>query len=69
LASDSWLTGSLFSFTAAILASSLSFLIARCLGRDLLQRYVGHATVFQAIERGIARSGCDFLMLTRLVPL
>ncbi len=59
------LTGSLLSFAAATLASSLSFL----LGRDLLQRYVGHTTVFQAIERGIARSGCDFLILTRLVPL
>lgn len=63
------LTGSLLSFAAATLASSLSFLIARWLGRDLLQRYVGHTTVFQAIERGIARSGCDFLILTRLVPL
>ncbi len=59
------LTGSLLSFAAATLASSLSFLIARWLGRDLLQRYVGHTTVFQAIERGIARSGCDFLILTR----
>lgn len=72
------LTGSLLSFAAATLASSLSFLIARWLGRDLLQRYigkggsvirVGHTTVFQAIERGIAHSGCDFLILTRLVPL
>lgn len=63
------LTGSLLSFAAATLASSLSFLIARWLGRDLLQRYVGHTAVFQAIERGIARSGCDFLILTRLVPL
>ncbi len=63
------LTGSLLSFAAATLASSLSFLIARWLGRDLLQRYVGHTTVFQAIERGIARSGCDFLILTRTVPL
>ena len=58
------LTGSLLSFAAATLASSLSFLIARWLGRDLLQRYVGHTTVFQAIERGIAHSGCDFLILT-----
>ncbi|WP_227670678.1 TVP38/TMEM64 family protein [Klebsiella variicola] len=63
------LTGSLLSFAAATLASSLSFLIARWLGRDLLQRYVGHTAVFQAIERGIARSGSDFLILTRLVPL
>ena len=63
------LTGSLLSFAAATLASSLSFLIARWLGRDLLQRYVGHTTVFQAIERGLAHSGCDFLILTRLVPL
>ncbi len=63
------LTGSLLSFAVATVASSLSFLIARWLGRDLLQRYVGHTAVFQAIERGIARSGSDFLILTRLVPL
>nr|WP_276575308.1 TVP38/TMEM64 family protein [Klebsiella quasipneumoniae] len=63
------LTGSLLSFAAATVASSLSFLIARWLGRDLLQRYEGHTAVFQAIERGIARSGSDFLILTRLVPL
>ena len=63
------LTGSLLSFAAATVASSLSFLIARWLGRDLLQRYVGHTAVFQAIERGIARSGCDFLILTRLIAV
>lgn len=32
-------------------------------------KYVGHTTTFQAIERGIARSGIDFLILTRLIPL
>ena len=36
---------------------------------DLLAGYNDH-TRFQAIERGIAHgSGCDFLILTRLVPL
>lgn len=32
-------------------------------------KYVGHTATFQAIERGIARSGIDFLILTRLIPL
>ena len=63
------LAGSLLSLLAATLASSASFLFARWLGRELLLKYVGHTATFQAIERGIARSGIDFLILTRLIPL
>lgn len=39
------------------------------MGRDLLLKYVGHSHTFQAIEKGIARNGIDFLILTRLIPL
>lgn len=63
------LTGTLLSLLAASVASSLSFLLARWLGRELLLKYFGQTAIFQAIERGIERSGCDFLILTRLVPL
>lgn len=63
-----WL-GTLLSLIAATAASALSFLLARWLGRALLLKYVGHTRTFQAIERGIARSGIDFLILTRLIPL
>lgn len=63
-----WL-GTLLSLIAATVASALSFLLARWLGRALLLKYVGHTQTFQAIERGIARSGIDFLILTRLIPL
>ena len=35
----------------------------------LFLKYFGETAIFQAIERGIERSGCDFLILTRLVPL
>ncbi len=63
-----WL-GTLLSLIAATVASAVSFLLARWLGRALLLKYVGHTTTFQAIERGIARSGIDFLILTRLIPL
>ncbi|MGL5698197.1 MAG: TVP38/TMEM64 family protein [Kluyvera sp.] len=63
-----WL-GTLLSLVAATVASSASFLLARSLGRELLLRYVGHTATFQAIERGITRSGIDFLILTRLIPL
>ncbi|MBA1935675.1 TVP38/TMEM64 family protein, partial [Escherichia coli] len=59
----------LLSLIAATLASSCSFLLARWLGRDLLLKYVGHSHTFQAIEKGIARNGIDFLILTRLIPL
>ena len=54
---------------AATFASSLSFLFARWLGRELLIKYVGQTAIFQTIEHGIARSGSDFLILTRLIPL
>lgn len=63
------LVGTLVSLFAATVASALSFLLARWLGRDLLLKYVGHTATFQAIEKGIAQSGSDFLILTRLVPL
>lgn len=61
--------GTLLSLIAATLASSCSFLLARWLGRDLLLKYVGHSHTFRAIEKGIARNGIDFLILTRLIPL
>lgn len=63
------LLGTLLSLIAATLASSCSFLLARWLGGDLLLKYVGHSHTFQAIEKGIARNGIDFLILTRLIPL
>ena len=62
-------TGTLISLVAATMASALSFMLARWLGRELLLKYVGHTATFQAIETGIAHSGVDFLILTRLVPL
>ncbi|HGH3371129.1 TPA: TVP38/TMEM64 family protein [Kluyvera cryocrescens] len=63
-----WL-GTLLSLVAATLASALSFILARWLGRSLLLKYVGHTATFQAIERGMTRNGTDFLILTRLIPL
>lgn len=59
----------MLSLLAATFASSLSFLFARWLGRELLLKYIGQTAIFQAIEKGIARSGADFLILTRLIPL
>lgn len=63
------LAGTLISLLAATVASALSFLLARWLGRELLLKRVGHTATFRAIEKGIAHSGIDFLILTRLVPL
>lgn len=63
------LVGTLISLLAATVASALSFLLARWLGRELLLKHVGHTATFQAIEKGIVHSGIDFLILTRLVPL
>ena len=61
--------GTLLSLIAATLSFSCSFLLARWLGRDLLLKYVGHSHTFKAIEKGIARNGINFLILTRLIPL
>ncbi|WP_133597735.1 TVP38/TMEM64 family protein [Raoultella sp. BIGb0149] len=63
------LTGTLLSLCAATVGSALSFLLARWLGRDALLKYAGDTATLRAIERGIARNGSDFLILTRLVPL
>ncbi|MEB4673874.1 TVP38/TMEM64 family protein [Enterobacteriaceae bacterium G50] len=62
-------TGTLLSLIAATLASALSFLFARWIGRDILLKYLGHTAVFQSIEKGIRRNGSDYLILTRLIPL
>lgn len=63
------LYGTLLSLIAATLAGSVSFLLARALGRDMLVRTFGHTAAFQAIEQGIHRNGLDFLLFTRLIPL
>lgn len=63
------LYGTLLSLIAATLAGSVSFLLARALGREMLMRTFGHTAAFQAIEQGIDRNGLDFLLFTRLIPL
>jgi len=61
--------GTIISLFAATLASSLSFLVARYLGRSWLLRRFGGNQKFEQIERGILRYGVDFLIFTRLIPL
>ncbi|MBW7980984.1 putative membrane protein YdjX (TVP38/TMEM64 family) [Enterobacillus tribolii] len=61
--------GTLISLLAATLASSLSFLLARYLGRDWLLARFGHSPRFQKIDTGISFYGVDFLIFTRLVPM
>lgn len=63
-----WL-GALLSLIAATISSSLSFLIARLIGREWIVSRFGHHDIFQKIEAGIENYGIDFLILTRLVPL
>lgn len=46
-------TGTLISLVAATMASALSFMLARWLGRELLLKYVGHTATFQAIEKAL----------------
>lgn len=61
--------GTLISLLAASVASALSFLLARYLGRDWLLLRFGHSPRFKRIDAGISSYGVDFIIFTRLVPL
>ena len=63
------LPGSLLVIAGGVIFGPLAGTFARWLGRELLLKYVGQTAIFQAIEKGIARSGTDFLILTRLITL
>lgn len=54
------LVGTLVSLFAATVASALSFLLARWLGRDLLLKYVGHTATFRAIEKALLKAVAIF---------
>ncbi|MDO6354066.1 TVP38/TMEM64 family protein [Caloramator sp. CAR-1] len=61
--------GAILALTGATLGASTAFLIARYLMRDFITKKFCNNPIFIKIERGFEKSGRDFLILTRLVPI
>jgi uncharacterized membrane protein YdjX (TVP38/TMEM64 family) len=55
-------------FVAAVLGSSLAFLVARHLARDAVERRLAENPRFAAIDRAVAAEGRKVVLLLRLSP-
>ena len=60
--------GTLFVFTAAVLGSTGSFLIARYFARSAIEKRIAGNARFAAIDRAIGREGRKIAFLLRLSP-
>jgi uncharacterized membrane protein YdjX (TVP38/TMEM64 family) len=61
-------SGVAYVFTAAVLGSTASFLIARYLARAAVERRIAGNPRFAAIDRAIGRDGLKITLLLRLSP-
>jgi uncharacterized membrane protein YdjX (TVP38/TMEM64 family) len=61
--------GTLFVFVAAVIGSSLSFLIARYVARPWVERRIAASPSFAAIDKAIAAQGRRIVFLLRLSPV
>ena len=61
--------GTLFVFVAAVIGSSLSFVIARYVARPWVERRIAANASFAAIDRAIAEQGRRIVFLLRLSPV
>jgi uncharacterized membrane protein YdjX (TVP38/TMEM64 family) len=61
--------GTAVVFTAAIIGSTLAFLIARYLARELVERRIAGNAQFAAIDRAIGQQGRKIVFLLRLSPV
>ena len=62
------LLGTVYVFVAAVLGSSLAFLIARYGGRQFVEKRLGQNSRFDAVARAIAQNGLKITFLLRLSP-
>jgi uncharacterized membrane protein YdjX (TVP38/TMEM64 family) len=58
----------LISF-ASTTGATLSFLVAKTVGRDAILNKFGDSTTFKKIDQGVKENGWRMLMITRLVPI
>jgi uncharacterized membrane protein YdjX (TVP38/TMEM64 family) len=61
--------GVVLVFCAAVIGSTLSFLIARYVARGAIERRIAGNTRFAAIDRAIGREGRKIVFLLRLSPV
>jgi len=61
--------GILWTAIGAGIGLSLSFLIARYLAHDTMQKKFGHTPAFKKINQGVEEEGLMFLATTRLIPV
>ena len=61
--------GTLLVFLGATLGSTCSFLVARYLARDAIEKRLAHRPRFRAIDKAIARQGLKIIFLVRLSPV
>jgi uncharacterized membrane protein YdjX (TVP38/TMEM64 family) len=62
------LWGTVYVFCAAVVGSSLAFLVARYLARGAVERRFGDNARFAALDRAIGENGLKILFLLRLSP-
>lgn len=61
--------GSVYVLVAAVVASNITFLIARHLARDWITRKIGAQPKFKALDEAVAREGWKIVALVRLAPV
>ncbi len=63
------LAGTLYVFVAAVIGSSIAFLIARYVARSTVERRLHDDERFAAVDRAIAAEGRKIVLLLRLSPV
>ncbi|MDJ0867916.1 MAG: TVP38/TMEM64 family protein [Myxococcota bacterium] len=62
-------SGTVYVFVAAVLGSSLAFLVARYAARPLVERRIAGDARFAAIDRAVGEQGRRIVLLLRLSPV
>jgi len=61
--------GVIYTSIGAGLGLSFSFLIARYIARDAIEKKFGDTTIFKKIDEGVKKDGWFILAITRLIPV
>lgn len=61
--------GTVYVSISSVLGASLSFIIAKTLGRRYLENKFSDSSLFKKIESGIKEHGWQMILVTRLLPI
>lgn len=61
--------GTIYVSLASTLGATISFIIARFMGRDFIENKLGENDLFSKIDNGVKNQGWKMVAITRLVPL